>query len=198
MEFALIISGPDAPTPAPRVPAVPAYVAGIWDSESETSWTPDRDAIAAALPAKLRRFYKRAPANVWFDKHARLESGRCVPSLPYMTLSKANGDHVATVYFAPVIGTPGDEFAAFKARRAQLETETAAASAALQVFPSGPTGLTPDAVKFSPEFQAASARYAKAAGQLRELNGANVKRFAKELAAERDARRLAITRGAQS
>ncbi len=83
-------------------------------------------------------------------------------------------------------------FAVYQQAAAELEREAAAASVALQAFPkTGPMGLTGDATRALPEWQAAQGAYQWAADELRRLNGANVKRFARELAAERKARRAA-------
>jgi len=72
-----------------------------------------------------------------------------------------------------------------KAKGARLEKEVEAASAALQTFPKGPMGGVGDAVRASPEFQAANTRFQRAFARLRAFNGAFVKKFAKELRAER-------------
>ena len=86
------------------------------------------------------------------------------------------------------------EYAAFKAARHLLELELAAASSAWRAIAgvgSGPLGLTPDSVKCSPEYAAAARRYRAAHMALRDLNGRNVRRFARELAADRAAARQA-------
>ena len=49
----------------------------------------------------------------------------------------------------------------------------------------GPMGLTPDIVNEAPEWRAAKARVDRAFAQLRSFNAVFVKRFAKELRAER-------------
>ena len=72
-----------------------------------------------------------------------------------------------------------------KAERDLLEKEANAASEALQVFPRGAMGLTPDAVTATPEYQAAKARFQKAFARQREFNAVFTKRFVKELRAER-------------
>lgn len=64
-------------------------------------------------------------------------------------------------------------------------------SAILQTFPKGDMGLTPDAVKFSPEFQVAKQAYDRAARAIRDLNGTYAKTFEKEIRADVDARRQA-------
>lgn len=80
-------------------------------------------------------------------------------------------------------------YEAAKARIAEIEANVKAASAALQAFPRGPNGLTPDAVKFSPEFKAARHAYEVAADQLRGANESFVRQFRKEIRAERRNRR---------
>lgn len=83
------------------------------------------------------------------------------------------------------------DYATFKATVAELERAERAAAARLRAIPgtgSGPMGLTPDAVKFSPEWQAARAAHAAAFARLQDFNRAHVKRFRKEASAERAAR----------
>ncbi len=75
-----------------------------------------------------------------------------------------------------------------KAEQAVINREVDAASDALQTFPRGPTGLPPEAVRVTPEYQAANARFKKAFARLRAFNGPFVKKFAKELRAERAAK----------
>lgn len=79
----------------------------------------------------------------------------------------------------------------FAATTATLQSEADAASKALQTFPRGPMGLTPDSVKFSPEFRAAKAAYDRAEAALRAFNGKHAKSFAKEIRAAVTARREA-------
>ena len=56
------------------------------------------------------------------------------------------------------------------AAKAAAEADVRAASDALKKFPRGPMGLTPDHVKFSPEFRAAKLRYDAAFARLRAVN----------------------------
>lgn len=70
----------------------------------------------------------------------------------------------------------------------KIQSESNAASAALQTFPKGATGLTPDAVKFSPEFKAAKTRFNVAVARERSANAWFYKTFKKEIRAERAAR----------
>lgn len=71
-------------------------------------------------------------------------------------------------------------FAEAKARYDELYAAAKRASDALQAFPSGPMGLTPDDVKFSPEFMAASAAYRTAAKRSRDYNTWFIKNYARE------------------
>lgn len=76
-----------------------------------------------------------------------------------------------------------------KTIQAKLHAEVAAASAALQVFQKGRMGLTPDDVKASPEFRAATQRYNVSFVQLRSINGLLTRKFSNELREERRTRR---------
>ena len=89
-----------------------------------------------------------------------------------------------------------EAFEKAKIEEAKVEREMAEAEQALtsitaeiaerfDVSERGPMGMTPDIVKEAPEWQAAKARAARAFAQLRSFNAAFVKRFAKELRAER-------------
>ncbi len=77
------------------------------------------------------------------------------------------------------------EFAAFIAARDIIESDCRAASDRLAALGanSGPMGLTPDSVKFSPEFRQARADYESAFRALQSLNRRNAKRFAPEIRA---------------
>lgn len=72
--------------------------------------------------------------------------------------------------------------------RDQLESELKIASDVLQRFPKGAMGLTPDEVKFSPEFKLASKNYDNAFRTLRKFNTIYVRQFRKEINAARAAR----------
>jgi hypothetical protein len=52
----------------------------------------------------------------------------------------------------------------------KFEAAVKQASQALKQFPRGPMGLTPDEVKFSPEYQAAKRTYWIAFKRLRQFN----------------------------
>jgi len=77
-------------------------------------------------------------------------------------------------------GEPVKEASPFekaKAIKERLEKEYATTGAALKKFPRGPTGLTPDAIKASPEWKAARAANDKAFSQLRSFNAKFFKAF---------------------
>ncbi len=71
----------------------------------------------------------------------------------------------------------------------KLYTQVEVAGRALEVFPTGPLGLTPDAVKATQEYRAARAAYAAAFQTLQRWNRWYVKAYWQELAAERAAHR---------
>lgn len=73
-----------------------------------------------------------------------------------------------------------------------VEARAKAAGLALRAVPgvgSGANGLTPDAVKFSPEYRAAKAAHEAALAELRRFNAWFAKAFKAEIAAERRTRR---------
>lgn len=78
-----------------------------------------------------------------------------------------------------------------KALSDQIDGEVRAASAALRTFPKGAYGITPDAVKFSQEYRAAKTACDAAVARQRAYNAVYLKAFAKEIAADRAARRAA-------
>lgn len=80
-------------------------------------------------------------------------------------------------------------FSQAKATVAELSAELDRTSAALDRFPKGPMGLTPDAVKFSPEYRSAKQAFDTAFAKTRAFNAVFTKTFAKELRAERLVRR---------
>jgi hypothetical protein len=87
------------------------------------------------------------------------------------------------------------DFITAKAKRDELEAAVKKASFdwnAIVGVGSGPMGLTPDAVRLSPEYRAAKQRYQRAHLDLRSFNADFVKRYADELTAERMNRRLAL------
>jgi hypothetical protein len=79
-----------------------------------------------------------------------------------------------------------------KAHGAKLENAVAEASNALRAIPglgSGRMGLTPDAIKSTPEFKVAKDNYNRAFTALRKFNQGFIKEFKKEILADRDAKR---------
>lgn len=75
--------------------------------------------------------------------------------------------------------------------RATLEKAMSDASAAYTALGggSGPTGLTPDAIRLLPEVRAAKAASAAAFRRLQDHNAFMVKTFSREMKAARDERR---------
>lgn len=76
-------------------------------------------------------------------------------------------------------------YAEAKAKRDALEVVFRETSAALGKFPSGNRGLTPDAVKATPEYQAAKTAFNRAFDDLRKFNAEFVRQYAREIRAER-------------
>lgn len=69
-----------------------------------------------------------------------------------------------------------------------LWTAAGTAGARLDAFPKGPDGLTPDAVKATPEWRSAKADCDASLARLRAFNAVFTKRFKRELTAERRAK----------
>lgn len=90
-------------------------------------------------------------------------------------------------------------YADFKALREPLSQAADEASKALQVYPSGPMGLTPDHVKASPAFRRDNDAWNKANAAIRAFDLAFMRAhrktwpvyFKKDIIAERDAVRAA-------
>lgn len=101
-----------------------------------------------------------------------------------------------------VLARPRETTSAFeqaKVEEAKVEREMSEAEQALKFITAevaqrlgvperGPTGLTPGIVKETPEWRAAKTRVDKSFARLRSFNATFVKRFAKELRAERSER----------
>jgi hypothetical protein len=83
------------------------------------------------------------------------------------------------------------DFTAAKAKQAEIEAEFVRLADITGAFPRYPNGLTPDHIKFSPEYQAAKQASNAAFQRLRQFNGWFVKTFKAELRKERLARRAA-------
>lgn len=79
-------------------------------------------------------------------------------------------------------------YSVLKTAQRNLEKDVMAASNALNKFPSGDFGLTPDSVKFTPEFKAAKKAYNDAFQTYRKMNQYINKNFKKEEAAARKAK----------
>jgi hypothetical protein len=92
-------------------------------------------------------------------------------------------------------GDAGMNYQVAKVARDQLEADLTRAGVPLKAFPTGtgPMGLTADDVKFSPEYRAAKKVYDAAFARLRAFNGDFVKKFAKEIRAERNSRVWPLT-----
>jgi hypothetical protein len=82
-----------------------------------------------------------------------------------------------------------EAFAAARVTAEQLDEAMHVANEALQKFPKGPLGLTPDAVKRSPEWLTASRNFTFAFQALRRFNRTYTKTFAEELRHERQIQR---------
>jgi hypothetical protein len=82
-----------------------------------------------------------------------------------------------------------EDFLVAREQADRLEQATAKTSAALQEFPRGPLGLTPDDVKASPEWKTAHRNFEVAFQAQRRFNSTYTKKFADELRHERNARR---------
>lgn len=83
------------------------------------------------------------------------------------------------------------DYAAAAEVEARLEAEMNAASRAMDAWKAhrGPTGLTPDHVRATPEWKAAKAALDLAFARLRSFNAVYTRRFKLEIARARDARR---------
>lgn len=81
-----------------------------------------------------------------------------------------------------------------KTMRDQIETDMRAADKTLRAIPSygtGAMGMTPDAVRATPEWKAATANTGATFRKLQDFNRVFVKQFAAEIRAERRNRRAA-------
>ena len=82
-------------------------------------------------------------------------------------------------------------FDEYKTERDHLHFVLFVLTEQLKSFPRNRMGLTPDSVKADPAYKKKKGDYNKAFQALRKLNGANIKRFKRELRKERDAKRTA-------
>ena len=85
-----------------------------------------------------------------------------------------------------------------QARAGELWSASEVTSAAMNGFPKGPMGLTPDDVRATPEWQAAKAAADADFEALRSFNGPYSKKFKKEIAAARQAEREAKLAASQA
>lgn len=84
-----------------------------------------------------------------------------------------------------------EEFQAAKEKSDALNATLDAASAALQKYPKGTMGLTPDDVKRSAAWRADNAAFNRAFSEIRKFNSTYTKVFATELRQLREAKRQA-------
>lgn len=103
MQFALVLTGQNAPTPAPRIDAIPSISGiGLWDENTQEIWEAKTSDIKEALPPKYRRCHISGP---WHDKAARVDqTGRLKGGAPYCTLRNTRHAYIATVYLLPISG----------------------------------------------------------------------------------------------
>lgn len=101
-------------------------------------------------------------------------------------LKATRADLLATA--ASVADRKARDFVLARAKAQVINDAVDAASAALQLFPRGPLGLTPDDVKSTPEWRAAYHQYNHVSQISRKFNGPYFKRFADELRHERQIR----------
>ena len=103
MQFAMILSGHDAPIPAPRIDAIDSATGiGIYDEQSGRILQPDYSQVLKALPVRLRRHYARDLPRCWFIDGSRIIDGQNKGPLPYLPITDRNGKRIETAYFAAV------------------------------------------------------------------------------------------------
>lgn len=98
-----------------------------------------------------------------------------------------NPNHDDKGKFAAGSGDRG--FAAAKAHKEKLDSHVSALGKALNAFPKGAMGMTPEGVKASAEFKKVKAEFDGAFSKLREFNGKYSKVFKAEIKTERMNRR---------
>ena len=86
------------------------------------------------------------------------------------------------------MNTVPDDFKAAKAEHDRLDNEMKEASKRLKNYPTGKMGLTPDHVKNTTNWKRDKENFDRAFRTLRSYNGVYVKKFKRELKAERDER----------
>lgn len=84
------------------VPSAPAAMVGHWDRESRTLVAPDKAAIRAALPYRLRAAFDRTEgSSFWFGGNSL--GGPVRQTAPYLDLRGYRGKHLATLYAIPIV-----------------------------------------------------------------------------------------------
>ena len=163
----------------------------------------DRPLAARGLTSyRLRGRYGYIMIGARDHEDAMREAARSTPNPDRAALEIWNGDRYVKVFGTGREGHSTEKpraassaFEEAKAESALIEKEVDAASEALQAFPRGPLGGTSDAARATPEFRAANTRFQKAFARQRAFNAVFVKKFAKELRAERAERTRAREKG---
>lgn len=91
-------------------------------------------------------------------------------------------------------GSDAGGYAFHREHNAALTAVSDEHARALDKYPRGPMGLTPEHVRTSTEYRMDKARFDRSFSALREHNSFMVKNFKSEMKAERDARRQARTK----
>jgi hypothetical protein len=99
--------------------------------------------------------------------------------------------HGSGAHSTGIEATPSAAYVMHKAHNEKLDAITKEHGEALNQFPRGPMGITPDAVKATPEYQTAKANFNRSFSALRDHNMFMSKNFSKEMKVDRDARRQA-------
>lgn len=163
----------------------------------------DRPLAARGLTSyRLRGRYGYIMIGAHDHEDAMREAARSTPNPDRDALEIWNGARYVKAFStgsrshaARAGAVTSSAFEEAKAESALIEKEVDAASEALQAFPKSPMGGVRDDVRSTPEFRAANARFQKAFARQRAFNAVYVKRFAKELRAERAERTRARERG---
>lgn len=163
----------------------------------------DRPLAARGLTSyRLRGRYGYIMIGARDHEDAMREAARSTPNPDRAALEIWNGDRYVKVfgagrrsYSTEKPRAASSAFEEAKAESALIEKEVDAANEALQAFPKSPMGGVRDDVRSTPEFRAANTRFQKAFARQRAFNAVFVKKFAKELRAERSERTRARERG---
>lgn len=176
---------------------------GVLGGLARTLPMEDRPLAARGLTSyRLRGRYGYIMIGARDHEDAMREAARSTPSPDRAALEIWNGDRYVKVFGAGREERSAEKpraaskaFDEAKAESALIEKEVDAASEVLQTFPKSPLGGVRDDVRWTPEYRAANARFQKAFARQRAFNAVYVKRFAKELQAERAERTRARERG---